>query len=90
MFNISDQITELNQSYNNLGEDLVLMEAVIIAMDHENEFPSEYIASSLRRTMDYTEQHLTDIQHIAESLLRKASRCRELPSCDTVGTKTTS
>ena len=90
MNTIQDQITELNQSYNNLGEDLLLMEAVMIAMEHENEFPTEYIASSLRRTMDYTEQHLKDVQHIAESLLRAASRRRELPTCHTVGTKTTS
>ena len=80
MNTIQDQITELNQSYNNLGEDLVLMEAVMIAMEHENEFPTEYIASSLRRTMDYTEQHLKDVQHIAESLLRAASRRREFPN----------
>ena len=90
MNTIQDQITELNQSYNNLGEDLLLMEAVLIAMEHENEFPTEYIASSLRRTMDYTEQHLKDVQHIAESLLRAASRRRELPSCHTVGAKSTS
>ena len=74
MNTIQDQITEFNQSYNNLGEDLVLMESVMIAMKHENEFPTEYIASSLRRTMDYTEQHLKDVQHIAES------RRRELPN----------
>ncbi|MBD5168728.1 MAG: hypothetical protein HDT20_01135 [Oscillibacter sp.] len=80
MNTIQDQITELNQSYNNLGEDLVLMESVMIAMEHENEFPTEYIASSLRRTMDYTEQHLKDVQHIAESLLRAASRRREFPN----------
>ena len=79
MNKIQEQITELNQNYNDLGEDLLLMESVIIAMHHENEFPPECTTSSLHRMMDYTKQHLKDIQNIAESLLRKASHPRELP-----------
>ena len=65
-------ITELNQSYNDLGDDLLLMEAVVIAMHHENEFPVEYIASSLRRVMDHTEQHLKDIWKRAADLHQRS------------------
>ena len=65
-------ITELNQSYNDLGEDLLLMEAVVIAMHQENEFPVEYIASGLRRVMDYTEQHLKDIRKSATNLHQRS------------------
>ena len=76
---IREQITELNQTYNNLGEDLLLIESIVIASNCENEFPSEYITSSLRRIMDYTEQHLGEIQGFAQSLLREAPHRRELP-----------
>ena len=71
---IQEQITELNQNYNDLGEDLLLIESVVIASRCENEFPSEYITSSLHRMMDYTEQHLGEIANLAESLLKKAPR----------------
>ena len=79
---MEDCITELNQNYNNLGEDLLLMEAVVIAMHHENEFPSEYITSSLCRMMDYTDQHLKEIRDLAKMLLRDVPRRREPPKQD--------
>ena len=79
---MEDRVTELNQNYNNLGEDLLLMEAVVIAMHHENEFPSEYITSSLCRMMDYTDQHLKEIRNLAKMLLRDVPRRREPPKQD--------
>ena len=79
---IQEQITELNRNYNDLGEDLLLMESVMIASCCENEFPPEYITSSLCRVMDYTEQHLKEVRNLAKSLLREAPYCREFPKQD--------
>lgn len=68
-----DRMTELNQIYNELGEDLLLMESVIIASRLWDEFPPEYIASGLRRVADYTDQHLADIRCLTGFLQRSAS-----------------
>lgn len=76
---LQEQITELNQTYNNLGEDLLMIESVIIASHCENEFPPEYITSSLQRALDYTEQHLGEIAKLAKSLLKAAPQHRENP-----------
>ena len=74
-----EQITELNQTYNNLGEDILMIESVVIASHCENEFPPEYITSSLQRAMDYTEQHLEEIAKLAKSLLKAPPQHRENP-----------
>ena len=66
------RIAELNQSYNELGEDLLIIESIVIASRHENGFPPEYITSSLYRVIAYTEQHLEEIQFWAKSFLSEA------------------
>ena len=73
MKRINDQITELNQNYNDLGEDLLLLEAVVLAAGIENEFPEEYIASSLKRMEGCIRQHTEDIQFLANLLHREAA-----------------
>ena len=74
---LQEQITELNRNCNDLGEDLLLIESVIIACHCENEFPPDYITSSLHRMMSYTEQHLEDIQYLTDSVIRKHLRAAE-------------
>lgn len=65
---LTQQIIELNQNYNDLGEDLVLLESVLLASRGEHDFPGEYILSSLTRVTDYIQQHTEEINHLAEYL----------------------
>ena len=46
-------------------------------MCHENEFPMEYVTSSLHRMIDYMDQHLQEIKYLSKMLLKEAPRCRE-------------
>ena len=50
---LSEKIIELNQNYNNLGEDLVLLEALVEAACRDNEFPEDCIESASHRMADY-------------------------------------
>jgi len=72
--NIRDHITELNQNYNDLGEDLLMLEAVLIASEGETGFPAEYVVSSLERIRDYTCQHTKDIEQLTQSLIAPPHR----------------
>lgn len=74
---IKEYMAELNQSYNDLGEDLVMLEAVLLARKGEAGFPEEYIASSLQRLADYIDQHVGELRHLAEFLARPP--CRSAP-----------
>lgn len=71
MKNLSEIITELNQNYNALGEDLVLLEALIGAVRGETVFPEDCVESAVYRMGDYIEQHAGEIVQTAES----ASHC---------------
>lgn len=68
MTSLTEQIIELNANYNDLGEDLVLLESVLQANQRENDFPEELVASSLTRVNDYIHQHTGEINHLAEYL----------------------
>ena len=73
MDKIREQIVELNQNYNDLGEDLVLLESVILAVQDENDFPQEYIVSSPKRMQECIKQHTGDIRFFAELLRKEVS-----------------
>lgn len=68
----NDLITELNQCYNDLGDDLLLLQAVILALRGENQFSQECVASSLERMTSAIEQHLKDIHIFAGGLVKNA------------------
>ncbi len=68
MITLAEQIIELNTNYNCLGEDLVLLESVLQASQKENDFPREFVASSLLRTADYIQQHTKAIDQLAQYL----------------------
>ena len=72
-----ERIAELNRNFNDLGEDLVLLEAVLQASLGETEFPEEYITSSLCRMVEYVDQHTEDICQLARPLAnsREQSYC---------------
>lgn len=70
-----DLITELNQNFNDLGEDLVLLESVLRAEQGETGFPWEYIASSLSRTADYVDQHTGAIRQLTRFLAEGPRLC---------------
>ena len=67
--NVREYITEINQNYNELGEDLLMMEAVLIASEGETEFPGECVASSLERIQDYARQHIQEIDLLENCLI---------------------
>ena len=79
MSKIKDQIIELNQNFNDLGEDLLLLEAVVLTAQGENDFPQEYIASSLGHLVGCINQHTEDIRFFAGLLQKETSPCRESP-----------
>lgn len=72
-----ERIAELNRNFNDLGEDLVLLEAVLQASLGETELPEEYITSSLCRMVEYVDQHTEDICQLARQLTnsREQSYC---------------
>ena len=82
---LSEKIIELNQNYNNLGEDLVLLEALVEAACRDNEFPEDCIESASHRMADYIEQHAEAINQLAKSIIGKpslpAGAPLQTPSC---------
>lgn len=64
-----EQLVELNITYNCLGEDLVLLESVLQAARTENDFPKEFVDSSLTRITDYIQQHTEAIDQLAQFLI---------------------
>ena len=69
-----ERIAELNRNFNDLGEDLVLLEAVLQASLGETEFPEEYITSSLCRMVECVDQHTEDICQLARQLANSWER----------------
>ena len=60
-----EQIVELYEIYNYLGEDLVLLDAMATVKRAGHPLPDEYVASCSQRLLDYIEQHTGEIQHLA-------------------------
>ena len=69
MDSLSEKIIELKQNYSSLGEDLVLLEALVEAACRENDFPEESIESAAYRMADYVEQHTEAIDQLAKSII---------------------
>lgn len=57
MNTLMSQINELNKTFNELGEDLVLLEALAIAVHMGHPFPEDFLNSGLDRMTDYIHQH---------------------------------
>lgn len=68
MLTQTEQIIELNINYNCLGEDLVLLESVLQTAQTENDFPKEFVVSSLTRVTDYIRQHTKAIDQLSQFL----------------------
>ena len=52
------QIEELNENFNELGEDLVLLESVAIAVQVGYPFPKEFVESGVKRVMEIGRAHV--------------------------------
>ena len=72
MNTLMGQIEELNENFNELGEDLVLLESVAIAVQMGYPFPEEFVEPGVKRVMDYIRQHLEDIRNLSGGLSRRA------------------
>ena len=57
MNTLISQINELNETFNELGEDLVLLEALVITARMGHPFPEDFVHSGLDRMTDYIHQH---------------------------------
>ena len=68
MKKLTEQIIELHQNYNDLGDDLLLLEAVRLAVNGGIPFPQEYINSCFQRIKDQIDQHAGDIRLLSEFL----------------------
>ena len=66
--NRKEYIAELNRNYNELGEDLLMLESILL-VSGETGFPGEYAASSLERIQDYARQHIQEIDLLANCLI---------------------
>ena len=64
-----EQLTELYENYNDLGEDLIMLEAVLQASQTKNDAPQEYVSGSLIRIFDYIRQHTEAIHQLARFLV---------------------
>ncbi len=77
MNRIPDQITELNENYHDLGDVLLLLESVILAMQMENEFSRKHILSSLHFLTSSIEQYTKDICFLTNHLSRNITIQKE-------------
>lgn len=68
MYTAREYIAELNQNYNDLGEDLVMLEAVLLVSKEEAGFPGEYVATCIERLAGYIDQHVEELRQLAECL----------------------
>lgn len=73
MSKLMEQVDELNETFNELGEDIVLLEALVFASHMGYDFPEEYLASGLKRMRDYIHQHLGDIQDLSRIVCKHAN-----------------
>ena len=59
-----EYIREINQSYYDLGEDLLMLESLLLMPEEETDFSEEYVASSTKRLRDYALQHMEEIDQL--------------------------
>ena len=76
--NKKEYIDELNRNYNELGEDLLMLEAILSIPEGEGRFPGEYVASSLERIQDYARQHTREIDLLANCLIHASGLRRAI------------
>ena len=62
--------TEIHQNYNDLGEDLLMLEAIVTAEAGERGFPGEYVESGMERLGEYIEQHTGELRQLVRYLIR--------------------
>ena len=74
MNTIMAQIEELNENFNELGEDLVLLESVVLAARMGDQFPEEFVESGIERVMAYIRQHLGDVGNLSRGLSKRAAK----------------
>ena len=72
--NRKEYIAELNQNYNDLGEDLLMLESILLVSEGETGFPGECATSSLERIQDYVRQHIQEIDLLANCLIHAPVR----------------
>ena len=72
MSKLMEQVDELNETFNELGEDIVLLEALVFASHMGYDFPEEYLTSGLMRIKGYIRQHLGDVQDLSRIVCKQA------------------
>lgn len=72
MSTLSEQIQDINTNFNDLGTDLVLLEALLQAIQGEHDFPEEYVESGLKWMEDAVLQHTGDLHNLTHSSVKQA------------------
>ncbi len=78
MNTLMSQINELNETFDELGEDLVLLEALAIAVHMGHPFPEDFLNSGLDRMTDYIHQHLTDVKNLSREVCKRTRLPQEV------------
>ena len=76
MNTLMSQINELNETFNELGEDLVLLEAL------GHPFPEDFLNSGLDRMTDYIHQHLNDVKNLSREVCKRTRLPQEVGVSD--------
>lgn len=77
MSRLTEQIFEINENFNDIGADLVLLEALLREIEEGRNFPIEFIELGLKRLGEFLSQHTGDITYLSGLLIEEASQhCR--------------
>lgn len=71
MQTVDELIAELNQNYNDLGEDLLFLESVVYSLRREHPFPEEILQTAVRRLEDCIRQHTEDIRLLSKRAVKE-------------------
>ena len=82
MNTLMSQINELNETFDELGEDLVLLEALAIAVHMGHPCPEDFLNSGLDRMTDYIHQHLTDVKNLSREVCKRTRLPQEVGVSD--------
>ena len=79
MSRLTEQIFEISENFNDIGADLVLLEALLREIEEGHNLPIEFIELGLKRLGEFLSQHTGDIIYLSGLLIEEASQhCRAI------------
>lgn len=65
MTNLSETICEINENFEDLGADLVLLESLLFSIDEKRSIPERYVGPGMKRLRESIQQHANDIIYLS-------------------------